>query len=130
MQLLQHHHAEVRYAVSVRVKVRRHRVSVPRANPRQVQQVSLVERVAGLPDINVCPAPLINTAYTTFDDLQSTLFLTVYLLSAASSNESASIMYGQIAHLCATHGPLLCGVDPVHEMVLHGLSVLSVVSLF
>jgi len=58
MKLLQPHHAEVRHAVSVRVEVRRHRVSMPCADPRQVQQVSLKERAAGLHDINVCPAPL------------------------------------------------------------------------
>jgi len=94
MKLLQPYHAEVRHAVSVSVKVRRHRVSVSCAYPRKVQQVSLVERVAGLPDINVCLAPLTKHRYTPFKDLQSTLFLTVYLLLAASSNESASTMYG------------------------------------
>jgi len=102
MQLLQPHHAEVCHFVSVSV-------SAPPLGQRAVCRSALVERVAGLPDIKVCPGPLTNTAKTRFDDLQSTLFLTVILLPAASSNESASIMYGQIAHLCAPHGPLLFG---------------------
>jgi len=50
--------SEVRHAISLSVKVRRHRVSVPCADLRQVQQVSLVERVAGLTDMNVCLPPL------------------------------------------------------------------------
>jgi len=108
MKLLQPHHAEVRHALSVRVEVRRHRVSVPCADPRQVQQVSLVERVPGLPDINVCPAPL--TIHRIHDVWLAVNTVPYGVLVACRVFErTASTMYGQITHLCAPHGPLLFG---------------------